>query len=130
MKSKPHPATIQDVNDHGDPLLHSKRSTNRVEKERSPSRYHKNTVNHAIYPRVRIGESIISGPIERMVKAFSRARSNPLTIFTRSLHQSPELNEISGCRFRKVFFTGRPPPYSPSYFCCRKAEAENILNFR
>ncbi|KAE8361120.1 hypothetical protein BDV27DRAFT_148095 [Aspergillus caelatus] len=105
MKSKPHPTTVQDGNDHGNPLLHNKRSANRVEKERSPSGYQKNTANHAIYPRVRIGESIISGPIEHMVKAFPKARSNPLTIFTRSLDQSPERNEISGCRFRKVFFT-------------------------
>lgn len=107
MKLDPRAATVHDVDDHDNPILHSKRSATRVKKETSPSAMRKSTVNHAIPPRGIIGESIISGPIEHMVKALGTHRSNPLTIFTRGQDQSREWNEIGGCRFRKVFFTGR-----------------------
>ncbi|OGM48263.1 hypothetical protein ABOM_002110 [Aspergillus bombycis] len=105
MKLNPRAATVHDVDNHDNPILHSRRSAMRVKKEASPSAPRKNTLNHAIYPRVTIGESIISGPIEHMVKALGTHRSNPLTIFTRGRNESREWNEISGCQFRKVFFT-------------------------
>ncbi|KAK6835814.1 hypothetical protein RU639_002132 [Aspergillus parasiticus] len=114
MKSKPRSATVHDVDEHGDPILHSKRSAMRVKKEASPSTTRKSTINHVIYPRVYIGESIISGPIENMVRAFGTHRSNPITIFTRSLDQSRERNEITGCRFRKVFFTDETEVLEPN----------------
>ncbi|KAE8381822.1 hypothetical protein BDV26DRAFT_254715 [Aspergillus bertholletiae] len=116
MKSNPHAASVHDIDDRGDPILRSKRSAMRVEKEASHSAYRKNTINHAISSMGIIGESIIHDSIERMVKALGTHRSNPLTIFTRSLDQSRERNEIRGCRFRKVFFTDGTEVVKPDAF--------------
>ncbi|GIJ86882.1 hypothetical protein Asppvi_005780 [Aspergillus pseudoviridinutans] len=105
MKTAPEPATLHDVDEDGNILLHSKRSASRVMKEtaksppRSQSRISSRTPQKCIF-----GKSICRGPIENMVKEYNLNRY-PLTIFTRSQDQSRDRNEIPGYRFRKVFFT-------------------------
>ncbi|GFF61427.1 hypothetical protein IFM51744_10680 [Aspergillus udagawae] len=106
MKSAPEPATIHDVDEDDNILLHSKRSATRVTKatSMSPPRS-QSTINSRPSQKCIFGKSICRGPIENMVKEYSPNRDNPLTIFTRSQDQSRERNEIPGYRFRKVFFT-------------------------
>jgi hypothetical protein len=108
MRAAPEPASIHDVDEDDNILLHSKRSATRVMKgpanspPRSQSRINSRTPQKCIF-----GKSICRGPIENMVKEYGLNRDHPLTIFTRSQDQSRERNEVPGYRFRKVFFTGR-----------------------
>ncbi|RLL98417.1 hypothetical protein CFD26_107124 [Aspergillus turcosus] len=114
MKTAPEPATIHDVDEDDNILLHSKRSATRVMKgtSTSPPRSQSRIASRA--PRKCIfGKSICRGPIEKMVKEYSLNRDNPLTIFTRSQDQTRERNEIPGYRFRKVFFTDETEILNP-----------------
>ncbi|KAF7179344.1 hypothetical protein CNMCM7691_008277 [Aspergillus felis] len=114
MKTAPEPATIHDVDEDDNILLHSKRSATRVMKEtaKSPPRTH-SRINSRTQQKCIFGKSICRGPIENLVKEYSLNRDRPLTIFTRSQDQSRERNEIPGYRFRKVFFTDETEILNP-----------------
>ncbi|GIK05259.1 hypothetical protein Aspvir_009363 [Aspergillus viridinutans] len=114
MKTAPEPASIHDVDEDDNILLHSKRSATRVMKETAKSLPRGQSRINSRTPQKRIfGKSICRGPIETMVKEYSLNRDHPLTIFTRSQDQSRERNEVPGFRFRKVFFTDETEILNP-----------------
>ncbi|KAH1334862.1 hypothetical protein KXW91_005398 [Aspergillus fumigatus] len=118
MKTAPQPASIHDVDEDDNILLHSKRSATRVMKGMSPSssppRSHSRVnSNSRTSQKCIFGKSICRGPIENMVKECGLNRDCPLTIFTRSQDQSRERNEVPGYRFRKVFFTDETEVLNP-----------------
>ncbi|KAB8069038.1 hypothetical protein BDV29DRAFT_183529 [Aspergillus leporis] len=114
MGSSPRPATVHNLGQDGNPILHSRRSASRVTKasSSSPPQSRANT-SHATSQGCIFGKSICKGPIEEMVKAHSRNREHPLTIFTRSQDTSPERNVVPGYPFRKVFFTDETEILNP-----------------
>ncbi|RHZ65522.1 uncharacterized protein CDV56_108844 [Aspergillus thermomutatus] len=114
MKSAPQPATIHDVDEDDNIILHSKRSAIRVMKgtSKSPPRSH-SRINSRTPQKCIFGKSVCRGPIGKMVKEYSLNLNHPLTIFTRSQDQSRERNEIPGYRFRKVFFTDETEILNP-----------------
>jgi hypothetical protein len=114
MRAAPEPASIHDVDEDDNILLHSKRSATRVMKgpANSPPR-NQSRINVRAPQKCIFGKSICRGPIENMVKEYGLNRDCPLTIFTRSQDQSRERNEVPGYRFRKVFFTDETEILNP-----------------
>lgn len=54
------------------------------------------------------GECSSSMPIDEMAKTYQTYRSGvSMIIYTRSQGRSRERNEVPGCKFRKVFGTGK-----------------------
>ncbi|KAI9926223.1 hypothetical protein ASPWEDRAFT_43577 [Aspergillus wentii DTO 134E9] len=95
MKIKPEPASAVDINEAGEEVLHSSKTASRVGKApksspRTPLKYDNSCF------------SIFKGPIEYAVESYDGPR--PLTIFSMSSDDSPDLHEIPGQRFRKVFY--------------------------
>lgn len=109
MKSPPQPATVYDLDEYGNPVLHSKVSAirDRVAK-RNSTPYTGNRAQHR--PRKSqdyiIGESMRSGSLDEMVKACGQSPTFPMTIFTSSQGTDSERNGVPGCRYRKISFLG------------------------
>lgn len=117
MKTKAQPATVQELDQNDHPVLHSTQSAKtRIAKatnsdstlsqrKRTPYafRYERKTPTTAIY-----GECSISMPIDGMAKLYQTYKKGvPMTIYTRSQDRSRDRNEVPGCKFRKIFGTGR-----------------------
>ncbi|EEA25524.1 hypothetical protein TMatcc_006248 [Talaromyces marneffei ATCC 18224] len=112
MKIKAHPATVQDLDQNGHPILHKTRTATRITKANSGSTLSQRTrMPYAFHngrpmPTVIYGKCNHSLPIEEMAKIYqSYEKKVPMTIFTRSQDRSRERNEVPGCRFRKLFGT-------------------------
>lgn len=104
MKQSPKPATVQDIDDNDNPVLHTKLSATRVTKDAS-------TDTRMAWPQEHIlGQSRCLGPIEEALKTHSLNRDNIFTIFSQSQDRSRERNEIQGYQYRKVFFVGEKRP--------------------
>lgn len=107
MKSPPQPATIHELDEYGNPVLHSKVSATRDRvAKRNPTPYSWNRAQHR--PKTPqdyvMGESMRSGSLDEMVKACGQF---PMTIFTSSQGMDSERNEVPGYRYRKISFLGR-----------------------
>ncbi|CEJ61826.1 hypothetical protein PMG11_10343 [Penicillium brasilianum] len=107
MKSPPQPATIHELDEHGNLVLHSKVSATRGRiAKRNSTPYSWNKAQHK--PRKSqeciMGHSIRSGSLDEMVKASGQDPTFPMTIFTSSQGTDPECNEVPECRYRKVSF--------------------------
>ncbi|EED21401.1 conserved hypothetical protein [Talaromyces stipitatus ATCC 10500] len=108
MKTQAQPATVQDLDQNDNLVLHGIKSASRIAKSRSssspPQKINLSYVHKQIpMDKVIYGKSI-SRPIEQMARIFqSYNRGVPLTIFSRSRDRSRERNEVPGCKFRKVF---------------------------
>ncbi|KAE8387785.1 hypothetical protein BDV23DRAFT_160524 [Aspergillus alliaceus] len=106
MGSSPRLATVYDLDENDNPILHSKRTASRVSKATSNSQFQsrgkgsRSTSQGCIF-----GKLSCKGPLKEMVAAYSRGREHPLTIFTRSQDISRERNEVPGYPFRKIVFT-------------------------
>ncbi|KAJ5126156.1 hypothetical protein N7448_005468 [Penicillium atrosanguineum] len=107
MNSPPQPATVYELDEYGNPVLHSKVSAirDRVAK-RNSTPYTGNRAHHR--PRKSqdciIGESMRSGSLDEMVKACGQNPTFPMTIFTSSQGTDSERNGVPGCRYRKISF--------------------------
>ena len=120
MKVSPQPASVHDVNEHDDPILHTKRSATRVSKRPRHSdpgprlasskcgNDHKSQGDRKAkaeaQPSLIIGKSRCHGPIKTLVTTYKGKA--PLTIFSTSKDQTDQGNEIEGACFRKIFLTG------------------------
>ena len=118
MKTKAQPATVQEVDHNDNPILHSIKSAKRIAKANSGStlpqrtrmpyafNFERQTPTAVIY-----GECSSSMPINEMEKIYQTyGRGVPMTIYTRSQDRSRERNEVPGCKFRKIFGTGKYGP--------------------
>lgn len=57
---------------------------------------------------LKYGTVSYSQTIEEMFKKYQGYKLNvPMTVFTRSQDRSRERNEVPGCKFRKIFGTGK-----------------------
>ncbi|KAL5041614.1 hypothetical protein BDW71DRAFT_191512 [Aspergillus fruticulosus] len=128
MKVSPQPASVHDVNEHDDPILHTKRSATRVAKRPrhsdpgprlASSKYgndHKSQAGRKTkaeaQPRLIIGKSCCHGPIETLVTTYKGKA--PLTIFSMSKDESEQSNEIEGACFRKIFLTDETEILNPT----------------
>jgi hypothetical protein len=101
MKQSPKPATVQDTDNNDNPVLHSKRSANRVTKKHTRMASPQGPI---------LGQSRCIGPIEEALKAHSLNRDNIFTIFSQSQDRSRQRNEIQGYQYRKIFFVGEKRP--------------------
>jgi hypothetical protein len=109
MKSQPQPATVHELDEYGNLVLHSKGSATRDRiAKRNPTPYSWNKSQHK--PRKSqdciMGQSMRSGSLDEMVKAYGQNPTFAMTIFTSSQGTDPECNEVPGCRYRKVSFLG------------------------
>ncbi|KAJ5628175.1 hypothetical protein N7490_010403 [Penicillium lividum] len=107
MKTPPKPATVHELDENGNPVLHSKVSATRDRvAKRNSTPYSWNRIQ----PRPRkshdciIGEATRSGSLDEMVKACGQNPTFTMTIFTSSQGTDSKHNEVSGCRYRKVSF--------------------------
>lgn len=112
MKIKAEPATVQELNQKDHPILHSTKSaTTRIAKANSSSTRQSMPYafrNEEPTATVKYGTVSRSETIEEMFKIYQGYKLNvPMTIFTRSQDRSRERNEVPGCRFRKIFGTGK-----------------------
>uniref|UniRef100_A0A093UUR0 GTPase Der n=1 Tax=Talaromyces marneffei PM1 TaxID=1077442 RepID=A0A093UUR0_TALMA len=103
MKIKAHPATVQDLDQNGHPILHKTRTATRITKANSGSTLSQRTrMPYAFHngrpmPTVIYGKCNHSLPIEEMAKIYqSYEKKVPMTIFTRSQDRSRERNEVPG----------------------------------
>ncbi|KAJ5218449.1 uncharacterized protein N7498_000548 [Penicillium cinerascens] len=107
MKSPPQPATVYELDEYGNPVLHSKVSAirDRVAK-RNSTPYTGNSAQHrpGKSQDYIIGESMRSGSLDEMVKACGQNPTFPMTIFTSSQGTDSEGNGVPGCRYRKISF--------------------------
>ncbi|KAL4812144.1 hypothetical protein BDW67DRAFT_170659 [Aspergillus spinulosporus] len=128
MKVSPQPASVHDVNEHDDPILHTKRSATRVSKRPrhsdpgprlAGSKYgndHKTQADRKAkeeaQPSLIIGKSRCHGPIKTLVTTYKGKA--PLTIFSTSKDQTEQGNEIEGACFRKIFLTDETEILNPT----------------
>lgn len=109
MKSSPQPATVYDLDEYGNPVLHSKACAirDRVAK-RDSTPYTGNRAQNR--PRKSqdflIGECMRSGSLDEMVKACGQNPNFLMTIFTGIQGTESEHNSVPGCRYRKISFLG------------------------
>ena len=108
MRSKPLPATVHDLDAGDNPILHTRRSAQRIDRKKTskPSGKQTKQIGESI-PDCIIGESIYRGSIAELVECRGQNAKVPLTILTRSQDTSPERNEVPGHRFRKIFVSGK-----------------------
>lgn len=109
MKSPPQPATVHELDRYGDPVLHSMASATRDRVTKRNSRPY--SLNRARYKSEKAqdcirGESTRSGSLNEMVMACGQDPKFPMTIFSARQDTDSERNEVPGCRFRKVSFSG------------------------
>ncbi|CAI7640091.1 unnamed protein product [Penicillium glandicola] len=107
MKLPPQPATVYELDQYGNPVLHSKVSATRDRvTKRNPTSYSLNKAQHK--PRKARdyiqGATTRSGSLNEMVRAYGQNRTSPMTIFTSSQDTYSERNQVPGYRFRKVSF--------------------------
>lgn len=107
MESSPQPATVYELDEYGNPVLHSKVSAirNRVAK-RIPQPYSGKRSQHRPIKSQDciVGESMRSGSLDEMVKACGQDPTSPMTIFTSIQGTDSECNGVPGCRYRKISF--------------------------
>jgi hypothetical protein len=109
MKFKPHLATVHDADDSDSPILHTRISSTRIEKNWTISTYKtKSKPESDITSECIFGESICRGSIREFVQSCAQPNGTSLTIFTRSQDTNSEQNELSGYRYRKVVVSGMP----------------------
>lgn len=107
MKVPPQPATVYELDRHGDPVLRSKVSAtrDRVTKRNSTPYSLNGARRRPGKAQVCIGgESTRSGSLNEMVRAYGQDPKFPMTIFSSSQDTDSERNKVPGCRFRKVSF--------------------------
>lgn len=113
MPIKPQPATVQDVDHDDHPILHKTKSAARIAKSNSTSPISQRRRTPYVYlpkkpTEVIYGETSSSMPIYEMAQIYQTYRKNvAMTIYTRSQDRSLERNEVPGCKFRKIFGTGK-----------------------
>jgi hypothetical protein len=107
MRSKPPPATVHDLDAGDNPILHTRKSAQRIDRKKTskPSRKQAKQIGESTSGCI-IGESIYRGSIAELVECRGQNAKVPITIFTRSQDTSPEHNEVPGHRFRKIFVSG------------------------
>ncbi|KGO42027.1 hypothetical protein PEXP_054350 [Penicillium expansum] len=107
MKFPPQPATVYELDQYGNQVLHSKASATRDRiSKRNPTPYSLNGTQHRSRKAQDWiqGKSTCSGSLNEMVRAYGQNPTSPMTIFTSSQDTDSERNEVPGCRFRKVSF--------------------------
>lgn len=97
MRSKPSPATVHDLDAGDNPILHTRKSAQRIDRKKSskPSRKQTRQIPEGISDCI-IGESIYRGSIAELVECRVQNAEVSLTIFTRSQDTGPERNEVPG----------------------------------
>jgi hypothetical protein len=116
MKIKAEPATAHELDQKDYPILHSTKSaTKKIAKATSSSTLSQQRQrtpyafrNEGPTATFKYGTVNCSETIQEMFKIYQGYGLNaPMTIFTRSQDRSRERNEVPGCKFRKVFGTGK-----------------------
>ncbi|KAL4863509.1 hypothetical protein BDV12DRAFT_177435 [Aspergillus spectabilis] len=116
MKTSPQPASVFDVDERGDPILHSKRSAARVHKRHSDPGATRS--KHETKPKAKaktgftVGESRSLGSVGSVVTSYRG--DSPLTIFSTGKDHSEVGNAIDGYCFRKIFLTDETEILNPT----------------
>ncbi|KAL4905637.1 hypothetical protein BDW74DRAFT_178005 [Aspergillus multicolor] len=113
MKTSPRPATVSDVNDRGDPILHSIRSAARVK----IGKRHSDPLTlsrHDAKPMstLEFGTSRCHGSVKDFVTSYDKSMT--LTIFSTDKDDSDRKNAVEGACFRKIFLTDETEVLNPT----------------
>ncbi|KAL2833800.1 hypothetical protein BDW59DRAFT_64409 [Aspergillus cavernicola] len=116
MRTSPQPASVFDVDERDNPILHSKRTATRVTKRHSDpgsrGSKHETKPKPTQKPALIIGKSRYHGSINHVVTTY--CGDSPLTIFSTGKDDSEERNGIEGACFRKIFLTDETEILNPS----------------